>query len=230
MWELNHSKCADQWWRHLLYINTVSPWKAEDRDPQCFGHTWYLADDMMFFYTVPIMALAYAKGGKPGKLFSVLLTLTIIVGCMAWAAVQAYEHDWSPNTWDDAPAARYNREAFEVPWARAPSYFIGILVAFLWYEKKKHYPDAKIPLVFALPMAVVSAFLLFAVMYGPSTGSVGVTDCITHGSDPNCGSHWPTTVKVLLSFAARPAWTIGISLMCMLCFAGQGTCLSVKSA
>lgn len=50
------------------------------RDPQCFGHTWYLADDMMFFWTVPWLALLYAQGGMRKKL-SVLLVLAVVVGC-----------------------------------------------------------------------------------------------------------------------------------------------------
>ena len=30
LWANDSLKCPDQWWRHLLYINTVSPWTPSE--------------------------------------------------------------------------------------------------------------------------------------------------------------------------------------------------------
>jgi len=53
------------------------------RNPQCFGHTWYLGDDMMYFLTVPWLVVLYHQGGLR-KTLSILLTLGVVVGCMTY--------------------------------------------------------------------------------------------------------------------------------------------------
>ena len=30
LWANDSLKCPDQWWRHLLYINTISPWTPSE--------------------------------------------------------------------------------------------------------------------------------------------------------------------------------------------------------
>jgi peptidoglycan/LPS O-acetylase OafA/YrhL len=62
--------------------------------------------------------------------------------------------------------------------------------------------------------------LLLAVMYGPVSGSAGVTPCILVTED--CGSSWGTPIKVLIASCARPAWAIGVAAVSLLCFNGQG--------
>ncbi|EWM24774.1 Acyltransferase 3, partial [Nannochloropsis gaditana] len=219
LWANDSMNCPSQWWRHLLYINTVSPWDRAKRDPQCFGHTWYLADDMMFFWTVPWLALLYAQGGMRKKL-SVLLVLAVVVGCTLNVAHLAKVHEWSPNMWDGDAAARYQMGAFELPWTRAPSYYIGILTAYVWYEKKKHYPDFKLGAGLWTAVVALTASLLLAIMYGPVTGSHGVRACIL--TEGECGSDWPEIVKVLLAACARPGWALGVAVISLLCFNGQG--------
>ncbi|GAB5037765.1 nose resistant to fluoxetine protein 6-like [Nannochloropsis oceanica] len=219
LWANNSIKCPEQWWRHLLFINTVSPWSQSERNPQCFGHTWYLGDDMMYFMTVPWLVWLYSQEGSKKKL-SIILALSVVLGCMAYNGVMAKINNWSPNTWDGNAGARYQVGSFEVPWGRAPSYFIGILTAYIWYEKKQHFPTYKVGAGVWTGIVGAVLALLLAIMYGPVTGSAGVTPCILVTED--CGSSWSTTIKVLIASCARPAWAIGVAAVSLLCFNGQG--------
>ena len=42
--------CKKYWWRHLLYINTLTKDNHEDT---CMGVTWYLVCDMIFHWFAP---------------------------------------------------------------------------------------------------------------------------------------------------------------------------------
>ncbi len=69
-------------YRHLSSLSPPSL-PSSQRNPQCFGHTWYLGDDMMYFMTVPLLVMLYRQGGSKKKL-SIILTSSVILGCMAY--------------------------------------------------------------------------------------------------------------------------------------------------
>ena len=64
-------------------LSSLHPSHVSQRNPQCFGHTWYLGDDMMYFLTVPWLVVLYRHGGLR-KTLSILLTLGVVVGCMIY--------------------------------------------------------------------------------------------------------------------------------------------------
>ena len=216
VWDNTNRACTDMWWRHLLFINTIDPWKPH---PTCFGHTWYLGNDMIYFWSVPVLCFMY-KQGTLGRAAAWFFTIGLILSGTLSGLILAAEHNWSPNAWDGHESDVFHEEAFSRPYTRWPSYFIGVLVAFFWYEKKRSYPNAKFPSFIAWGMAAVAAFIMIAIQYGLITGSEGITACIIAQKD--CGSDWSRTAKVMISGLARPAWTTGLALMCLLCFNGQG--------
>jgi len=62
---------------------------------------------------------------------------------------------------------------------------------------------------------------LAACMYGPYTGShEGIEPCILE--QENCGSGWSRMEKVLAAALVRPAWSLALGILCMLCFNNQG--------
>jgi peptidoglycan/LPS O-acetylase OafA/YrhL len=53
------SYCEKYWWSHLLFINNIYPWTGEE---DCMGWTWYLPNDMQFFFiSPPIIYLFYHR-------------------------------------------------------------------------------------------------------------------------------------------------------------------------
>lgn len=217
IWANSNQNCPILWWRHLLYINTVSPWMF--KGAACFGHTWYLANDMMYFITVPLIVILYRKGDS-GRLAAWFLTLSIVLISIFYQLGTASEHHWSPNTWDGDEADLFHQEAFNKPYTRCPSYYIGILVAFFWYEKKRLYPNYKFPAWTLRGMSIFAALVMSLIMYGPASGSKGVTACIIQKT--NCGSDWSRATKTAIAGLARPGWTTGLAILCIMCFNGQG--------
>lgn len=222
IWEHNNENCPTQWWRHLLYINTISPWMFKGRT--CFGHTWYLADDMMYFLTVPFLVMLYRRDSQ-GRILAYVSTLAIIWACVIYCLIMAAKNHWSPNIWDGDEATAFHDQAFELPWTRAPSYYIGILFAFIWYDRKQQGPKQNFKPLTTILILFGGLLLLALTMYGPATGSEGVTACVI--VTQNCGSDWTRAAKVMTAGLARPAWALGLALMCLICWNGQGRFIHV---
>lgn len=220
VWSSNVKHCGSQWWTHLLYINTIYPWNAQ-RDGTCFGHTWYLADDMQFFLFVPMLVILFRSKNQNTKRLAYFFTLLIIFGCTVATAVIAHVNHWAPITWDGEEATNYSQQGFNRPYIRAPAYFVGVLAAFLWHEKKQRYPDFKLSYTQNFFTMILALSLLAAAMYGPATGSTKDTvPCIL--VQENCGSMWSEAEKILALSLVRPTWTIGLAILCGLCFNNQG--------
>ncbi len=64
--------CGDKWHYNLLFVNNLVP---ADKPNQCYGVTWYLADDMqLFVFLVPIFCLVAAKIGELQSATAMLVT------------------------------------------------------------------------------------------------------------------------------------------------------------
>jgi peptidoglycan/LPS O-acetylase OafA/YrhL len=317
VWKNNIGQCQYQWWTHLLYINTLYfPHTGDDNGTRiCFGHTWYLADDMLFFYFVPIVCLLYSFSSSPiwahrlsattkkiAHIGSYVFVLAIIFSSLGLAASEAYERKWTTNSWD-MESVNYTRMeegepygGFEAPWIRIPTYFIGILFGLIWTDRKFILKQRQAEMESELKQSqakdqeliatsgliipindnnnngvldnsssntsrktttmatttilkptmstlmkkqaikdykyytpVQRTLILFAglgilalVMYGPATGTVATEPCIPGMLTPTCGADWDRLTRVMLATLARPAWAVGLALICVLCWNGQG--------
>jgi peptidoglycan/LPS O-acetylase OafA/YrhL len=114
-------------------------WNQKDGQA-CYGHSWYLANDMQFFLLVPFFVMLYRKGYKKAAIAAVC---SCMLTCIIASWTLAIQHSWSPNIWDGAEGDRARNEGFSRPWVRCCSYMIGILFSFYWYHKKQFHPDHK---------------------------------------------------------------------------------------
>jgi hypothetical protein len=48
------NKCPSQWWQNALYINNLFTFSK-----QCIGWTWYLANDMQFYWITPPLLVLF---------------------------------------------------------------------------------------------------------------------------------------------------------------------------
>lgn len=81
-------------------------------------------------------------------------------------------------------------------------------------------------------MWLVSMTLMALAMYGPYSGTDGVYPCNLPIPGRKCGSNWTPQTKAAIISLLRPTWTLGVALMCLLCWNNQGgiiqTFLSAK--
>jgi peptidoglycan/LPS O-acetylase OafA/YrhL len=221
LWGFDTRACEEQWWKHLLFINNITPWWNQRFGNICFGHTWYLANDMQFFLLVPLFVVLY-RYSKWGKKFAITGLLGLTAGCIAITWYLSVENHWSPSTWDAAENIAYTEEGFSRSWVRITPYTIGMMFGFMWYEKKVQFPNFKFSAFQRLTVLLLSLGILAACMFGPYKSDL--KPCIiTMGQDSaDCGSQMNQFAKSALLALGRPAWTFGLGLLSILCWNGQG--------
>ncbi|XP_056011040.1 nose resistant to fluoxetine protein 6-like [Ostrea edulis] len=159
--------CKDTWWRNLLYINNLF------NDDQCFGVSWYLANDMQFFILSPLMLVPlyffYPVG--IGICFVWLLGSAITPGVISNVL------DLPPSTFggggSEQGRADYFNNYYIRPYCRIGPYIVGIIVGSLLYKT-----DCKVKInkFLNLLLWLIFATLAIVVLYG-------LHDPISHPDD-----------------------------------------------
>jgi len=203
--------CKKHWWRNLLYIQTLFTAFGGGDGVGCYGVSWYLADDMMFFYLVPFI-IALALHSRPYVYF---LLGSVSLVSIIFSFVIADVNRLTPQMFDnivDSSYGDYTANYYDPPWTRIPPYLIGAAVGIFWRD---HGESSKAALSSLLPQAllwVVAAALLGTCMWG----LVGQIDTVPAAFSAN---RLACDFYVALS---KPAWTVGLAALCVLCFARRG--------
>mmetsp|Transcript_30647 Transcript_30647/g.53781 ORF Transcript_30647/g.53781 Transcript_30647/m.53781 type:complete len:348 (+) Transcript_30647:678-1721(+) len=201
-WDLDKeiSSCRENWWRNLLYIQTVRV--DHPSDLGCYGVSWYLADDMIFFWATPFLLAIYALSKVWGVVVPTLLCVGSIVGSwiLAWKKHLTFGQ------------GEYQSHYYFPPWTRCPPYLIGIvggMLYFEWRERKMNIPK-NLQTSVQLLVGSISAVLLGSTCYGIKEGV---------DSEPYTLTSTENEAYIALS---KPAWSIGVSCMLFLCFENLG--------
>jgi len=202
--------CTRYWWRSAFFLNNFS--SINERDQTCYAVTWYLSVDFQLFLVTPFLLLLYRRNAKLGKTLICALMLASIV--YSWVLAHVYELSF--NTFSPSMPDYFNL-FYAKPWTRCPPYFIGVLFAIFWYEKQ--FVPSKVvgseiqgPLSWQkiVTLAALSGALLGVTVYG----------CWTNYRD--IVPQWTPLEDHAYLALSKPAWTIGVAIMCYLCFTNQG--------
>jgi hypothetical protein len=128
--QYNHSQlkdCYKYWWAHLLFINNIVP---SDRTEYCMGWSWYLPNDMQFFFLAPPLAWLYYH-----KRIVCYITILVIQGACYIAEMYilmsfGFKASYKEST-DDYFIYYYQR-----PYCRIAPFFVGLIAAFSFYSYK----------------------------------------------------------------------------------------------
>ncbi len=192
--------CRDHWWTNMLYVNNLVPFK-DDTTQQCFGHGWYLADDMQFFIILPLFIVAYMYNRRAGY-------AALFVGF--WASIiyslwGAGHFDWSANMFDGSP---YQLDYYIRPWTRIPPYLVGSATALLLDDVSSK------PSPLSCEAMTLVALLILGLCYFGAYPFYQTQDNL----------HTPDGLKHLNhSYVAltKPAWAVALSLLCWPSFRGH---------
>eukprot|EP00467_Chlorarachnion_reptans_P007371 CAMPEP_0114500216 /NCGR_PEP_ID=MMETSP0109-20121206/7841_1 /TAXON_ID=29199 /ORGANISM="Chlorarachnion reptans, Strain CCCM449" /LENGTH=852 /DNA_ID=CAMNT_0001677853 /DNA_START=92 /DNA_END=2650 /DNA_ORIENTATION=- len=197
------SACKNNWWYNFLYVQTVFPDQPERGS--CYGVSWYLADDMMFFWSTPILLAVY----QYDVILGVLLPFLLCCGSVAAGWIIAWKKQLRIATFDKSP---YFAFYYNPPWTRAPPYLLGIMFGMFYYRWKKD--RLKIPKAYQLyaqgSLGVLAGFLMASTVYGMQKANQNV---------PSDVGEYENNAYIALS---KPAWSIGVGIMLFLCFEGYG--------
>lgn len=120
--------CKDTWWKNLLYINNIV-----DRDNQCFGWAWYLANDMQFYILSPLMFVPlYFFNG-----WGLISSAVFLIGNGVATYFVSEKYKLPPTTIggvDEKTSGDYMTDYYFVPWCRIGPYVIGVVAGYCLYK------------------------------------------------------------------------------------------------
>jgi peptidoglycan/LPS O-acetylase OafA/YrhL len=129
--------CDDYWYANLIYLNNFIPdWEVST----CLGVSWYLANDMQFFWISPIIIMLYIKVNKAIGWISIgLLCILNILS----AGLVAYHYGLNPVLLSTDNGANY-QYYYDKPYCRVAPYALGLGCGFIIYSYRKYQDTGKV--------------------------------------------------------------------------------------
>ena len=212
LWHLaDVARCEKYWWTNILYINNFYPTTFSD---QCYGVTWYLANDMQFFIVSPIFLILLYHFWKIGlaTIAGTMLASIAVIGVLAGIknpnanlliGQLADNGEGSTSLGDFAFTNIY-----EKPYCRINAYLIGIVLGFVFYKKFKVKPNFWVNTWFYSGVWLVATLLSATIAFGQYK---------TWNGHP-----FTKTENVMYFMFSRTVFSIGIALMIYACHNGFG--------
>ena len=139
--------CKDYWYTNFIYLNNFIP---DYKGSFCMGVTWYLANDMQFFFISPIILLLYIKIKKYIGWASVAI---ISVVSVLVTALIAHHYNLNALISSADSYSDYYKYYYIKPYTRIPPYIFGIATGFIVYSYRKYRDSKEIYDKFALFIA-----------------------------------------------------------------------------
>ncbi|XP_065898103.1 nose resistant to fluoxetine protein 6-like [Dysidea avara] len=199
------ARCDKYWWTNILYINNFYPTKFSD---QCYGVTWYLANDMQFFIISPIfLVLLYhfwyvGLAAIGGTMMLSFITIGTLAGIKNPNANLLQGSLPINGTSADISDFAYSN-IYEKPYCRINAYLIGVLLGFVLYKKWK------VPGNFWVRLGIHGALWVAAAIF---------CSLIAYGQYQTWNDHpFNKAENVLFFMFNRTVWSTGIAVVIYLC-------------
>ncbi|XP_076093222.1 O-acyltransferase like protein-like [Mytilus galloprovincialis] len=196
MWITNgfeKNYCKDTWWWNLLYINNF-----KTAGEECFGHAWYLANDMQFYVISPPILLALYHS----KIAGTIVTLVIWLGTAAATGYTSVHKDLRVNPFSEGD---YFDSYYQMPYCRIGPYLVGMYTGYILYTTKC---KCKINKFVNITIWAVFAASALAVLYG-------IYDDIN-------GDQLSTGVAALYNVLHKTVWGAAVCWVIFACATGNG--------
>jgi peptidoglycan/LPS O-acetylase OafA/YrhL len=218
-WQLfavkEHKKCRTLWWRNLLYIDDF--WTSTDN---CASHGWYLSNDMQFFILliilVPLFKSSSSKFKIAGHLGFSLLMIASLISCAILTAHYNLKAFWIGDVVDLLQGKTFDQDnvwniikyIYFKPWARIQPYIIGVYAGYIQY----YYGKKKLRSFFTFQRSILLTLL----------GLILTTVSVFGVRGAQTGEIYSTTENVFYITFSRTSFSLGISILLLLCFNGRG--------
>ncbi|CAM9825756.1 unnamed protein product, partial [Sphacelaria rigidula] len=228
--ERQEADCSKYWWTEVTYVANLYPfpWGSAGN---CIGVTWYLGDDMQFFLVgVPLVSLFHHR-----RRIGIATVLALAISSCIYTLWFGFSSGISFSFFNTGDTAW--SEVYTSPWTRCPVYLIGMLCGFVWHTEFRRRKSSIVHdstsgqsesfsderrgknggtrtkyETFLITVTAVASALLMAL---PVYGTYWSYQDIQESSIPAWADH------LYLAFS-RPSWSLGLALMCGLCFLGKG--------
>ncbi|KAK0053765.1 nose resistant to fluoxetine protein 6, partial [Biomphalaria pfeifferi] len=194
--------CEENWWTNLLYVNNLV-----NKDKMCFGHAWYLANDMQFYILSPLMLVPFVFNRYAGFISCSIFLLAQWIT----AGVLSTDNEWGSSTLGNGIIPKpgsldYMGYYYIAPYCRIGPYVIGILAGYILAVSKERVQMNKVTVVIGWTVSIASAL---AIVYG-LRGDLG-------GGNPSS-----VGAAALYNAVARSAWGVCVCWVIIACSSGYG--------
>lgn len=133
------------------------------------------------------------------------------------AILYAYRNAWSTVS---VGGSDYIKYYYMAPWFRAPPYLIGMMLAIVWFHNHRGTSAGHI-VALRFPNSGCNRLLVYS-LFAASFVLMGSTLCGGQGAFTDIPPSWSKATMSMYIGLSKPAWTIGLALMCYLLFLGEG--------
>jgi peptidoglycan/LPS O-acetylase OafA/YrhL len=198
--------CTSYWWTNLLFLQDLDQYVGK-----CFGHTWYLANDMQLYLTAPFFSLAYSYSRRYGW---ALISIGLLVGIISPMVICDIN-----NIVPDPllGGAEYSTKVYMKPYCRCTPFFVGIILAWLWQERLEMFNFRHTSCAGRISSYIFS-FLAVLICAVCVFGRVVFYNCdiVTCSNlDTNPGGRF---ALLLWGGFSILGWSIGLGMIMILCF------------
>ncbi|XP_071100848.1 nose resistant to fluoxetine protein 6-like [Haliotis cracherodii] len=193
----DRENCRRNWWINLLYINNV--YKSSPTEI-CLGQSWFLANDMQFYWIAPL-ALVPLACGWPFIGFLVILVL-IATHIISYSYLEYFVKGSAV-----VNSAQFSTEIYFMPYCRVGVFAIGMTLGYILHKTqcKANIPKAWLTLGWIL-----------------SVGVGLVCTYITYDEWTDGQITWGRSSLLAHEVLFRPAWALCVSWMIFVCCSGYG--------
>eukprot|EP00051_Salpingoeca_urceolata_P021702 m.342985 g.342985 ORF g.342985 m.342985 type:complete len:740 (-) comp19848_c1_seq1:86-2305(-) len=193
-------RCKQYWWANLLYVNNFYPTNFHE---QCVPWSWYLADDMQFFFIGLLVLFVYLRNRTAGVVLTSALVLT---GAITTSALIKHHNlnFFSPEIQDIT---------YSKPYTRIGAYAIGMLAAFMFLHKLDSGKKVVLKTWQSFCLLSLIVILLFALMY--SVHDMFEPKVLPHGN-------WSSDQWIVYTMGIRIGLPMILTLLVTLCLSGNG--------
>lgn len=230
--------CADWWWSTLLFVNDYVP-VNDNFGNQCMGWTWYLGLDMQLYLLTPLAVGVFVWNARAGWALLTATLVALLVACEEIVrqndlTVMLYVSGTPRETGD------YSNLFYTKLWTRAPSYVLGVGLAFLLYQRDVANAAAtsKLPIVSSSEeeaeddehmnggtgvnwSTIANYALLFA-----SLAVMAVIFYVPTDYYQDVNGRWSHTGVIIYTAFSRSIWSLGLCGMLWACFVLPDSLLS----
>jgi len=208
VYEKVSENCTKQWWKILLFLENTREYTC-----RCIDWTWYIANDFQFFIFSPFIVVLYAKSRKWAffAMYTVILlsfaaTIYVALYFDIWACQRKFRRE-------------YDIEYYDKPYCRIPTYIIGLIVGFAYYEYKFGTKDQQI--IHKISAKIRESMIIRLAMY--ALGLLGMYYTVTaiHFMDKNIRDI-PRWLDMIYLVLARPVFIISFVLFIWPAIIGKG--------
>ena len=204
-------RCEKYWWTNLLYINNFYPTTFSD---ECYGVTWYLANDMQFFIIAPIFVLLLYNFWEIGfsTIAGTMLISIAVIGILAGvdnSNANLLVGNLATNGKRGTTMSSFAfSNIYRKPHCRINAFLIGIVLGFVLYKKWRVKSSLWIRLCIYIVLWIIAVAFCVTIVFGQYQ---------TWNDHP-----FTKAENVMYFMFSRTVYSTGIALMIYACHNGFG--------